>query len=168
MAEAAIGLLAPADERVLRSATPVDGLFAFEDLAPGRYRLRVAHPAYDVATRALVVAPGGLTDLGDVALTHASSGSFAVPLVGSVALEGGAPPGGITVTVRLADGQVFARLLTAADGVFAVRAAAGERYAVTAERAGYAPATLAPIRYDALADRFVGPAGAPLRLALSP
>jgi hypothetical protein len=168
LAACAIGLLAPAGERVLRSATPVDGAFAFEDLAPGRYRLRVAHPAYDIATRALVVTADGVTDVGDVALTHASRGGFAVPLTGSVELSDGAAPGAIAVTIRLADGQVFARLLTAADGGFTAQAAAGERYTVRAERAGYAPVTVAPVRYDAVADRFVDAAGAPLRILLSP
>lgn len=167
LAAASIALLPPASEGVVQSTALVDGAFTFDTVAPGRYRLRVAHPGYDVATRALAVAPGGLTAVGDVALTHASGGSFAVPMSGAVLLDDGAPPGGTAVTVWLADGQVFARLLTAADGTFALRAAAGERYAVTAERAGYAPATAAPVRYDALADRFVVGADAPLQLVLT-
>lgn len=167
LAAVSIGLLPPAAERVLHSTAAVDGAFSLADVAPGRYRLRVAHPAYDVATRAVVVSPGGLTDAGDVALSHASLGSFAVSLSGVVVLDDGAAPFGIAVTIRLADGPVFARQLTAADGTFAVQAAAGERYAVTAERAGYASATVAPVRYDAVADRFVDGAGAPLQLVLT-
>lgn len=150
-------------------AVDADGAFAFDDVRPGAWRLRATAPGYDAATHAVRARADEAIDLGILELPHASTGPDAVELTGAVRLADNASPSGARVRVRISGTQlVFAELVAADDGAFAVPAAPDETYDVLATLAGYAPLALGPLTYDPDQDRFEDEAGERPVLVLTP
>ena len=68
-----VQVLAAEGDEPLRTVNPgLFGGFTIDGLVPGAYRLRVDATGYDAAEAPLVIAPGRLTDVGQVALRHQS------------------------------------------------------------------------------------------------
>ena len=161
--------LLDAGGRLTAQAQPGDdGRFILSDLSPGAYVLAASHFGYLTESRAVVVAHGETTALGDVALRHASDTPAAVPFAGSVRFDADESLAGTVVRLRFADRDVaLAQAVTGPDGQFEAPAAADDRYTLSAERAGFE--TLGPVGPYHLADGvFVDDEGRPPELTLVP
>ncbi len=142
--------------------------FAFADLAPGTYTLTANVDGFDRFSETLEVGPGEAHD-AEIELNHASTGSAAVALEGTVTLSDGQAPGGTRVEVRAEPWNVpFASVVADSGGRFTLAAAADERYTLDVERDGYGPAVVGPVAYDAEDGRFEDEDGAPVSLTLDP
>lgn len=148
-----------------RATALVDGAYAFADVPAGLHTLVARAAGYDPVVRALRIAPGAAVRVDPIELTHASTGPDAVWLEATVGATG--PLAGVPVDAHL-DDLPFARAVSDRDGRVALPAAADDVYRLSVRTAGFAPAEIGPLTWDAEAGGFVDATGAAAHLELMP
>ena len=140
------------DNRVIRRDFDLDsdGLITLENVVPGPYILSVSATGYDVHRRPVVVTPNGTTTLGQIELTHESTGPNAVQFSGRLRTGlSGLTAVSVEITIEEPTERVpYMTVLPDTNGRFTVPASSDDYYHIAADVTGFRDLDKGPYRYD--------------------